>query len=242
MKPTYSIIISARNEEEAIAKVICSIPRSISRFSEVIVVDSSSKDLTHIIAKRLGVKVIKSNKGKGRTMRKGAEVSKGKVLIFVDGDGEHPPEYIPKLLMKLKDSNLVLGCRTFKKSKNDDFVLSQIFKIYSVFIRPMFSLVGFKVADPLSGFRVIRRHDWNRLDLKSNGFEIEAEMDIKALENGFIVKEVSIPTIKRGGGILKSHFFRNPKALLKILNLLIRYTSNVKIRNMLINMRKQFQY
>jgi glycosyltransferase involved in cell wall biosynthesis len=61
-----SIIIPTRNEEEAIAKVLCSIPEEIQKKTEIIVVDSS-EDKTPIIAKKLGAKVIKVKK-KGKDM------------------------------------------------------------------------------------------------------------------------------------------------------------------------------
>jgi len=74
-----SIIIPTLNEEEGIAKVICSIPEKIRRQSEVIVVDVST-DSTPIIAERLGAKVIREKrKGKGRQMRRGVKESTGEI-------------------------------------------------------------------------------------------------------------------------------------------------------------------
>lgn len=80
--PKYSIIIATKNEEEAIAKVLCSIPKEISKQSEIIVVDSSN-DYTPIIAEKLGAKVIKSKEGKGRQVKKGVKKSKGDILLFM---------------------------------------------------------------------------------------------------------------------------------------------------------------
>ena len=199
IKPKYSIIIATRNEEEAIAKVICDIPKSIEKESEIIVVDSST-DATPKIAKELRVKLIRSRKGKGRQMKKGVEKSNGEILIFLDGDGTDPSSFIPKLLKKLEKADLVLGCRSQKSFKTDDLWMKEVFRIYRTFIRPLFRLINFNVSDPLAGFRAIRRNDWDRLKLKSNEFEIETEMNIKAIEKKFIVKEIPIPHLKRGGG------------------------------------------
>ncbi len=192
-----SIIIPTLNEEEGIAKVICSIPEEIRKKSEVIVVDVSD-DMTSIIAERLGAKVIRSDKkGKGYQMRKAVKESKGDILIFLDGDGTDPPQYIPKLLKELKSANLVLGCRYLKDFEIDDKKLRNIFKIYGFFITRIFRLIGFKCSgDPLAGFRAIRRKDWDRLNLETDDFKIETEMNMKEVKAGFNIKEVNINNIK----------------------------------------------
>jgi len=219
--PEISIIIPTLNEEEGIAKVICSIPKEID--AEIIVVDASS-DYTPIIAERLGVKVIRTKKkGKGWQMKKAVEESSGDILVFLDGDGTDPAQYIPKLLEKLKTANLVLGCRSFKDFKTDDQRMKRIFDLYGIFIVPIFNLIGLNVSDPLAGFRAIRREDWDKLDIKSNGFAIETEMDIKAKENNFVIKEVRIPNLKRCGGVKKSKFAKDYKSWLKILKMIIDY-------------------
>ncbi len=163
-----SIIIPTLNEEEGIAKVICSIPEEVRSQSEVIVVDVST-DYTPIIAERLGAKVIRAEKkGKGRQMRQGAENSQGEILIFLDGDGTDPPQYIPKLLKELKTTDLVLGCRSMKEFETDDKSMRRVFRVYGFFIKPLFRLIGFNASDPLAGFRAIRKKDWQKLNLESN--------------------------------------------------------------------------
>jgi len=224
-----SIIIPTLDEEEGIAKTICSIPEEIRKKSEIIAVDSSS-DYTAIIAKKLGAKVIKEKKGKGRQMRRGVAESKGDTLVFMDGDGTDPGEYIPKLLRKLERADLVLGCRSLKHFKSDYPGMRQLFKFYRIFFVPPFRLVDFRVSDPLAGFRAIRRKDWDSLNLKSNTFEIETEMNIKAIKGGFIIKEVKIPHLKRCGGILKSKFGANPKMWFKIFRLFLKHCEDRKIQ------------
>lgn len=241
MKPKYSIIIATKNEEEAIAKVLCSIPEEVAKYSETIVVDSST-DYTPIIAERMGVRVIKERRGgKGRAMKKGVKSSKGDVLIFLDGDGTDPPRYIPKLIKKLDSSNLVLGCRSMKSFKTDDKMMRQIFRVYGFFIRPLFYLVGFKVPDPLAGFRAIRRRDWDKLDLKSNDFEIETEMNVKAICEGFVVKELAIPHLKRGGGLRKSKFVCNPKMWFRIIDVILKYIKDEKLKLKLKDFREKLE-
>lgn len=232
MGPKYSIIIPTRNEEEAIAKVLCSIPKEIEKEAEIIVVDSSN-DCTPIIAERLGAKVIRVwRKGKGRAMKVGVERSKGGTLIFLDGDGTDPPQYIPKLFKKLEKADLVLGCRN-PSFKSGDKNMNLVFRFYIPFVRTVFSIIGFDASDPLAGFRAVRKEDWYALDLKSNGFEIEAEMNVKCINKEFKVDVVPIPCLKRGGGLLKSKLVTNPKDWFKILNIILKYIKDEKVKKKL---------
>lgn len=229
--PKLSIIIPTLNEEEGIAKVICSIPKEVRKKAEIIVADNSN-DYTPIIAKRLGAKVIKiEERGKGRAMREAADQAQGEILIFLDGDGTDPAQYIPKLLKKLKQEvNLVLGCRSMKEFKIDDKKMRRIFKVYGFFIQNIFWLIGFNVADPLAGFRIIRKKDWQKLELMSNDFKIETEINIKAMKQGFIIKEVAIPHLKRcGGGLKASKLAFNPWQYFEISKMFLQYFKEEKI-------------
>ena len=218
MNPQYSIIITTMNEEESIGKVISAIPEDIRKMSEIIVVDSSD-DSTPRIARRLGAKVItEKRKGKGRAMKTGVERSKGDVIIFMDGDGTDPPQYIPELLKRLDKSDMVLGSRSMKKFKEDDAVMRDVFRVYRIFVRFFFALVGFDIeGDPLAGFRAIRRKDWKRLGIKADDFTVETEMNLKSASLGFKVESVPIPHLKRGGGLLNSKLVTDPVMWIKII-------------------------
>jgi glycosyltransferase involved in cell wall biosynthesis len=240
MRIKYSIIIPTKDEEEAIAKVICSIPKYIEKQSEVIVVDSS-KDLTPIIAERLGAKVIKAKKeGKGYAMKLGAKVAKGDIFIFLDGDGTDPPQYIPKLLKKLNKYDLILGARNLN-TKGSDRKYKIVFRAYVPFVKGFFKLLGFNTkGDPLAGFRVIKKNLWKALNLKSNDFLIETEMNLKAIELGLKVGEVPIPIIPRGGGLLKSKLVRRLDQWVKIFNYGFRYINDKKLKKKLKALKQDF--
>ncbi len=225
-----SIIIPTLNEEEGIAKTICSIPEEIRKTSEVIVVDVSD-DFTPIIAKALGATVLKeARKGKGWQMRQAVKQSKGDILIFMDGDGTDPGQYIPKLLKKLEKSNLVLGCRNSKefKDKNLKAYPRQSYIIWDIIFYPTNQILGLKVSDPLAGFRAIRRIDWDKLNLKNNDFTIETEMNIRAVQENFTITQVLIPSLKRLGGLSGSKFLKSPKMWVKIYKMISNYNKEKK--------------
>jgi len=95
-----AVIIPSKDEETRIKDVLSKIDKSIV---DIIVVDDGSKDKTSKVAEANGAFVLrhKVNLGKGIALRTGAEyaISKGyKKLVFMDADGQHPPELIPRFL------------------------------------------------------------------------------------------------------------------------------------------------
>jgi len=232
-KPKYSIIIATRNEFESIANVLDAIPKSVKNKSEVIVVDSSI-DETPEIARRHGARVItEKRKGKGRAMKTGAEKSRGKILIFLDGDGTDPPQYIPKLVEKLKHADIALAYRSFKNFEEDDLNMKLIFRLYAPPVLILFRIVGFKIwGDPLAGFRAIRKKDWKKLSIKSNDFLIETEINLKAIEMGLRMDGTPIPNLKRGGGLGRSKFLSSPRMWIKMVAAVLGYAINGRISGM----------
>lgn len=221
----YSIIIATLNEEKGIAKVINSIPSEIKKDAEIIVADVSS-DSTSDIAEKLGVRVIRMKKrGKGRQIREAVKQSKGEILIFMDGDATDPGEYIPKLIKKMEKTNadIALACRSEKNFKEDNKDMKKAYWFTIVLCRPVFWLINFKASDPLAGFRAIRRKDWDKLNLKSDDFRIETEMNIKGMLHNFKVAEIQIPNLARAGGLTSSKLFFNPVMLFKILFMVLNF-------------------
>ncbi len=227
----YSIIIATLNEEKGIAKVINSITLEIKKEAEIIVADVST-DSTPVIAEKLGAKVIRmKEKGKGRQMREAVAKSNGDILIFMDGDATDPGEYIPKLIKKMEETsaNIVLACRSSDNFKEDDKMARRVYLFYAIFCLPLFWLVGMKSADPLAGFRAISRKDWDLLSLESNFFEIESEMNVKAIKRNFIIKEIHVPNLRRADGIAGSKLFNDPKMWFKIVWVILKFYGKEKI-------------
>lgn len=218
-----SIIIPTLNEEKGIDMVINSIPLEIKKDAEIIVADVST-DSTSIIAERLGARVIRMNKkGKGWQMREAVKQSNGEILVFLDGDATDPAEYIPQLVQELQGANMVLACRSWENFEKDDKMAKMAYWFYAIFCLPLFWPMGVRVADPLAGFRAIRRKDWDALDLKSDYFEIETEMNIKALKHGFTIKEIHIPVLARAGGLMSSKLVTDPVMWLKIAGTVLKF-------------------
>ncbi|MGB3862162.1 MAG: glycosyltransferase family 2 protein, partial [Candidatus Aminicenantaceae bacterium] len=108
---TVTVIIPTKNEERSIEKII---NRCKKLADELLVVDGHSKDNTRKIAEELGVRVVLDNgKGKGDGLRVGIREAREDIIVFIDADGSHDPEDIPKLVKPIQDgkADLVVGSR-----------------------------------------------------------------------------------------------------------------------------------
>ena len=235
-----SIIIPTLNEEKNIGIVLQKIPENIKKISEIIIVDSST-DKTPIIAKKYGAKVIKvPKKGKGYAMKIGAKIAKGHILVFMDGDGSDPPEIIPTALRKLENNDIVICSRNPYLKGN--FIYRFFALIYMPVLKKLFRAIGFKIkGDPLAGFRIIKRKIWDRLNMKSDDFFIETEMNIKIAKLKLKIAEVPIPILPRMDGILNSKFIRSINQELKIISTLINLYFDSKIKICSRSHRRQTQ-
>jgi glycosyltransferase involved in cell wall biosynthesis len=199
--PRVSIIIPTLNEEKGIKETIQKIPDHVKEYSETIVVDGLSNDGTASEAREANAKIlIEKRKGKGIAMRSGAEFAKGEVLIFIDGDGTYPSDAIPRFVNLLEENDMVIGniipfIRALKRKRAEHLYVYLSTMLTSL----LFSIFRIDLEDPLDGMRAIRKADFEKLNLESEEFEIEAEMNIKAWKRGFKIAELPIKYLKRKG-------------------------------------------
>src|SRR5512141_1093201 len=99
-----SVVIPAKNEAETIKDII---ERSKKYADELLVIDGHSTDATRQVAEACGAKVILDNrKGKGAAIRLAIEKVTGDIIVFIDADGSHDPDDIPRLTYPiLKDES-----------------------------------------------------------------------------------------------------------------------------------------
>jgi len=206
-----SVIVPARNEESSIAKLITEIRIGLPPYPyEIIVVNDASTDMTASIAQTIGAKLVSHayNRGKGLALRTGVENAEGDIIVFLDGDGAHDPREIPQIIAPIlqNKADLVIGSRRFPESKVPSYPLTRRINIaltsYTIsfivsFLLPLASLFRYsmrynKITDCTSGFRAIKKGNWQKLNLVSNGFQIETEMVYEAVKNRLTIVEVPI--------------------------------------------------
>jgi glycosyltransferase involved in cell wall biosynthesis len=206
-----SVIIPAKDEAKSIGKLISRTKMALSDYEvEIIVIDDGSEDETKGVANNYGVMVIShtETQGKGAAMKTGANAASGDILVFLDGDGAHMPEDIPNMLSPVlqNKADLVVGSRSFRDSKTFSSYMPRIVTnklasfMTSVIAFLLLPLVTFfkypakwiAVEDAECGFKVIRKEKWQRLNLTSQGFEIESEIIYEVAKNRFIISNVPI--------------------------------------------------
>ncbi len=217
------IIIPTLNEEESIGEVIEGFKRL--GYEDIIVIDGNSTDRTREIAKAKGAKVvIQSGRGKGQAIAEAFQIANGDVVVLIDGDGTYLPEDVEKLLEPIRKgiADHVIGNR-LENFEKGAFTRLNLFgnKILNALFRFFY---GVELRDILSGYRALKREVYKSIDLKKHGFEVEVEMTVETLANGFRIVEVPIRYVKRAGKTKLNPFKDGLKIGWAIYNLLIRFS------------------
>jgi glycosyltransferase involved in cell wall biosynthesis len=219
--PFISIIMPALNEENAIGKVVLDVASlmKLNRLPfEVIVVDDGSSDRTASVAKNSGAIVLSNvvKQGKGYCLRKGLRKARGDFIVTMDSDGEHTPTDLIRLLEPaLKGVDVVAGSRFISAAKNCTSKSHLIGnKLFNFCIQ---LLTGEKVTDSQTGFRVMKRKVVDKFRLESDGYEIESEITIKSLKNGFSFVEIPITVEKRAYGSTRIKLLTDGTRILKTI-------------------------
>ena len=186
-------VIPCLNEEHFIGDIVS---QARNYVSEVVVVDDGSTDHTYDKANVAGARVIKHHirQGAGAATRTGFETalkSGADIIVTLDGDGQHKPEEIPRLLAPILkgQTDLVIGSRFLDPNTN----MPGYRKIGIDIITWMFNLGSkVRVTDSQSGFRAHTRKLLESVSITRNDFGFSVEVLVKSREMGFVIAEVPI--------------------------------------------------
>lgn len=201
------VAIPAYNEGRTVADVVAA---ADEHADEVLVVDDGSDDETVAVAERAGATVIEHerNRGYGAALKTAfAEASHRDVdwLVILDGDGQHDPADIPKLLdEREEDADVVIGSR-FQDDAELRMPLYRLFGLLIVNVLTNLSLGVVRrrswVSDTQSGFRAYSREAIRSLaadDGIEDGMEASTDILYHANEHDYVVDEVGT-TIRYDG-------------------------------------------
>ncbi len=202
-------IIPCYNEEEAIKEVV----NQSLKYSDVLVVNDGSTDNTSKLATEAGATVIKHkvNLGKGAAIKTGLKnVLKDnyKIIILMDGDGQHNPECIPMIASGINQAKIIIGSRFINNTQPGMTPMRRLSnKLTTIILK---SITGYHITDSQSGYRAISSDVAQFfINIPYDDYVYESEIIYRASKKNIIIKEKPIPTT-----------YKNEKSYITWINIL----------------------
>jgi len=210
-----SIVIPAHNEEGNLERCIDEIKRVLGKVDyEIVIVDDNSTDRTGEIADSLAggrIRVIhrKPPRGFGRAIKDGLRAARGDIIIPVMADLSDDPKDILKMVEKIeKGYDVVLGSRFIPGAEVDGYPPLKLIFGNRLFNNVFRILYFSKFKDITNAFKAYRRKVIESIDIEDDGFEITAEIAIKAMIKGFKLEQVPVNWYGRKSGAPKMKFLK----------------------------------
>jgi glycosyltransferase involved in cell wall biosynthesis len=223
-----AVLVPCFNEEAAVAAVVAGFRKALPS-ATIYVYDNNSSDRTAAVAREAGAEVRSERRqGKGHVVRRMFADIEADVYVLVDGDATYDAPSAPRMIERLIDDHLdmVVGLR-----------IDQVQAAYRRGHRTgnrmltgfLSSVFGQAFKDILSGYRVFSRRFVKSFPVLSDGFEIETELTVHALELAMPVAELDTPYYARPeGSVSKLNTWRDG---FRILGTILRlYRSEKPLR------------
>ena len=199
VQPRVAVLVPCFNEEAAVATVIADFRKALPA-AEIFVYDNNSSDRTVAVARDAGAQVRSERRqGKGHVVRRMFADIDADIYVLVDGDATYDAASAPRMIdMLLSDRlDMVVGFRVDQAEaayrpghRTGNWMLTGFLS----------SVFGQAFKDILSGYRVFSRRFVKSFPVLSDGFEIETELSVHALELALPVAEIETPYYTRPEG------------------------------------------
>jgi glycosyltransferase involved in cell wall biosynthesis len=199
-RPAFALVIPALNEAATIRDVVS---RALRRIDRVIVVDDGSQDGTARALHGLPAVILRNEYtcGKAASLRRGIAYALDEgvaAVMTLDGDGQHAPEDIPRLIAAHRQNPgmIVIGTRLHdpRKIPRPRYLANRFANFWIAWA------AGYPLNDSQSGFRLYPAHVLESLHVvhnRSRGFVFESEILIDAARCGVRSVSVTIPAVYR---------------------------------------------
>jgi glycosyltransferase involved in cell wall biosynthesis len=194
-----AVLAPCFNEEAAVAAVVGGFRKALPS-AQIYVFDNNSTDRTAAAAREAGAEVRHERKqGKGHVVRRMFADIDADVYVLVDGDATYDAASAPRMIEKLLNDHLdmVVGLRVDQEQAAYRLGHRAGNRMLTYFLSSVF---GQAFKDILSGYRVFSRRFVKSFPVLSDGFEIETELTVHALELSMPVAEVETPYYARPRG------------------------------------------
>ena len=194
-----AVLVPCFNEEAAVATVVADFRKALPA-AEIFVYDNNSSDRTVAVARDAGAQVRSERRqGKGHVVRRMFADVDADIYVLVDGDATYDAASAPRMIDTLLSDHLdmVVGFRVDQVEaayrpghRTGNWMLTGFLS----------SVFGQAFKDILSGYRVFSRRFVKSFPVLSDGFEIETELTVHALELALPVAEIETPYYARPEG------------------------------------------
>jgi glycosyltransferase involved in cell wall biosynthesis len=220
IRPSVSLVIPVRNEARNIASVLEQIADDVD---EIILVDGNSTDVTVTTAQayRPDLRIVpQEGMGKGSALRTGFQAATGDIIVMMDADGSMSPQEIRHYVHFLTYGyDFVKGSRFISGGGSLD--ITWIRRLGNLFLLTAFNTVyDAHLTDLCYGFCAFHRRYLEHLRLSATGFEIEAEMTVRAMQAGLRIAEVPSLELPRRTGASNLHAIRDG---IRVLRTVLRH-------------------
>jgi len=218
MSPKIAVLLPCRNEEKTIRAVVEDFRRVLPE-ARVYVFDNCSTDNTKEEALAAGAEVyFEPHVGKGAVVRSMFREVDADVYLMVDGDGTYPAGRAKELIQPVLEGrvDMVVGTRLQQHAAGS---FPRMHQFGNHLVRDILNILfRANLVDVLSGYRCFSKRFVKTMPVLSRGFEIETEMTLYALDQGFLIQEIEIPYGERpAGSVSKLHTVRDGFRVLKTL-------------------------
>jgi glycosyltransferase involved in cell wall biosynthesis len=221
-QPRIAVLVPCFNEEAAIARVVADFRNALPS-AEIYVYDNNSKDRTVEVAREAGATVRSERRqGKGHVVRRMFADVDADIYVLVDGDATYDAASASKMVGRLVSEHLdmVVGLRIDQAEaawrpghRTGNWLLTGF----------LTSVFGEAFKDILSGYRVFSRRFVKSFPVLSDGFEIETELSVHALELSLPTAEIETPYFARPeGSVSKLNTWRDGFRILSTILKLYR--------------------
>lgn len=190
-----AVLLPTLNEEQAIGQTIDRI-KTVLPDADIIVIDGLSTDKTIEIAEQKGAIIMRCmERGKGKAIRMALSAIEMDRICLLDADGSYPPESLPAMLEMLKDYDVVVGNRE-DTATSMSFIHAIGNRLLTVFANFLFDKCN---PDLCSGMWVMKKTFYKNIEIKSDGFALEANFYTEAVKKNMEFGSFSIKYTKRLG-------------------------------------------
>ncbi len=195
----FTIILPVYNEAASLERVL----GKLSEFKEadVVIVDDGSTDATPSILERVKVKAIlrhPENQGYGRSLMDGFDFAKAndyRYCVTMDADEQHEPGFIPCLLEKLGQFDIVSGSRYLNPLLSAGAPPPERLEVNRIITERLRQVTGYALTDSFCGFKGYRVESLRKLQLTETNYGFPIQVWLQAAKAGLTVTECAVPLI-----------------------------------------------